>query len=82
MKKVFKWLWYNKEQLVSIIYNVIIIALTNFVVWTDTLNGYVEALAQIPVFAYIGGDMAVKVTAVVLAVGGVILTIRNICGNI
>ena len=79
MKKFFKWIWYNKEQLVSIIYSIIIIAITNVAVWTDTLNGYTATLAQIPVFASIGGELAVRITAVALAVGGVVLTIRNVC---
>ncbi len=79
MKKVFKWIWYNKEQLLSIFYNVVAIVLSNIVMWTDTLNGYVETLAQVPVFAHIGGDMAVKATAVVLSIGFAILTIRNVC---
>ena len=79
MKKVFKWIWYNKEQLGSIIYSAITLGLSNVVMWTDTFSEYIDAAAQLPVFANIGGAMAVKVAAIVLAVGGTALSIRNTC---
>lgn len=79
MKKVFKWLWYNKEQLGSIIYSAITLGLSNIAMWTDTFSEYINAAAELPVFANIGGAMAVKVAAIVLAVGGTALSIRNTC---
>lgn len=79
MKKVIKWIWYNKEQLVSIIYNLAAIVITNNIMWNDTISVHVDELAQLPVFANIGGDMAVKITAIVLSVAVTILTIRNVC---
>lgn len=79
MKKVFKWIWYNKEQLGSIIYSAITLVLSNFVMWTDTFGEYVDMAAELPVFASIGGGMAVKVAILVLAIGGTALSIRNTC---
>lgn len=73
MKKFFKWVWYNKEQLLSIAYNVILIALANMLMFTDVLNGFVIAMA--------GTQSAiwVKVSAIVVAVLFTALTVRNVC---
>lgn len=69
IKKFFKWLWYNKEQLSSIAYNVVAIALANFVMFTDALNG-IFGIAVIPLWAKIS---VAAVSAIFTA-----LTVRNV----
>lgn len=73
MKKTFKWIWYNKEQLLSIVYNVVIIVLTNFLMWTDLLNGFFEGLVGAQ------GILIIKIAALVLSLMFTALTVRNIC---
>lgn len=73
MKKIFKWIWYNKEQLLSIGYNVVVIVLTNFLMWTDILNGFFEG------FVGAQGILIIKVAALVLSLMFTALTVRNIC---
>lgn len=85
LKNFFKWIWYNKEQLVSIIYNAVALIAANFVIWTDTINEYIAPVAintHFSAFAgFIGVDalMLVKIISIVLSVGFAILTVRNIC---
>ena len=73
VKKVFKWIWYNKEQLVSIGYNAAIIVMTNFLMWTGMLN---DILAE-----WAGAEMVLtaKIVALVFSVACTIVTIRNVC---
>ena len=73
MKKTFKWIWYNKEQLLSIVYNVILIVLANFLMWTDLLNGFFES------FVGWQGALIIKIVALVLSLMFTALTVRNIC---
>lgn len=73
MKKFIKWVWYNKEQLLSIAYNVVVIALANFLMWSDLLNGVVES------FVGAQGVLAVKIVAIVISVAFAALTVRNVC---
>lgn len=73
MKKVFKWIWYNKEQLLSIVYNVAIITFANFLMWTDMLNGLIEPVAGA------GGALAIKIVAIVASVLFAALDVRNVC---
>lgn len=72
MKKFFKWLWYNKEQLFSIAYSVAIIAFTQFVIWTDLLSAIFPELAATPA-------LVVKIIAGVFSVAFTVLTVRNVC---
>lgn len=69
IKKFFKWLWYNKEQLGAIIYNVIAIAIANFVMFTDSLNG-IFGIAEIPLWA--------KISVCVVSVLFTALTVRDV----
>jgi hypothetical protein len=73
MKKFFKWVWYNKEQLLSITFNVIALAIANILMFTNSLNGFIAA--------YAGTTTAVvlKVAVAVLAVLFTALTVRNVC---
>lgn len=85
LKNFFKWIWYNKEQLVSIIYNAVALIAANFVIWTDTINEYIAPVAlntHFSAFAgFIGVEalMLVKIISIVLSVAFAILTVRNIC---
>lgn len=69
IKKFFKWLWYNKEQLGAITYNVIAIALANFVMFTDSLNG-IFGIAEIPLWA--------KISVCAVSVLFTALTVRDV----
>lgn len=73
MKKFFKWIWYNKEQLLSIAYNVAVIVAVNFLMWTDLLNGFFES------FVGAEGMLVGKITALALSVLFAALTVRNVC---
>ena len=72
MKKFFKWFWYNKEQLGSILYNVAILALSQVAIWTDLVAAFLPMLPPAAV-------IAVKVTICVLSVAFTALTVRNVC---
>lgn len=72
MKKFFKWLWYNKEQLFSILYSVAIIAFSQLAIWTDLVFTIFPELTATPA-------LIVKVTAGVLSVAFTALTVRNVC---
>jgi hypothetical protein len=69
IKKFFKWIWYNKEQLGAILYNVAAIALANFVMFTDSLNG-IFGIAEIPLWA--------KIAVCVVSVLFTTLTVRDV----
>lgn len=69
MKKFFKWLWYNKEQLLSIVYNVIIIAFANLAMFTDALAGIV-GIGVMPLYA--------KIIVAVVSLAFTVLTVRNV----
>ena len=73
MKKFFKWIWYNKEQLLSIAYNTAVIVLVNFLMWTDLLNGFFAS------FVGAEGILAIKIVAIVMSVLFAALTVRNVC---
>lgn len=73
MKKFIKWIWYNKEQLLSILYSVAVIAATNFLMWSDVLNGFFDS------FTRPESVIIVKVVALVLSLGFTALTVRNVC---
>ena len=73
MKKFFKWIWYNKEQLSSIVYNVVVLALTNVLLFTSALDGFIAAYAGTTV------AIAIKISAAVLGVLFTALTVRNVC---
>lgn len=72
MKKFFKWVWYNKEQLFAIAYNVALLALSQLAIWTDAVMALMPALPP-------AGAIAVKVIIGVLSVGFTALTVRNVC---
>ena len=69
MKKFFKWVWYNKEQLLSILYNVVLVGLANFVMLTDALNG-VLGVEVMPLWA--------KISVAVVSLALTALTVRNV----
>ena len=73
MKKFFKWVWYNKEQLSSILYQALLLALANFMLFTDTF----DLVATV----YLGAPMPlwIKITAIVVSLGMTALSVRNIC---
>ena len=73
MKKFFKWIWYNKEQLISIIFLAVIIALANIMLFTNAF----DTISSI----YLGATMplGVKITAVILGIALTALTVRNVC---
>ena len=73
MKKFFKWVWYNKEQLLSIAFNTVVLALTNVMIFTNSFDGFLAAYAGTPVAT------AIKIGAAVLGVLFTALTIRNVC---
>lgn len=72
MKKVFKWIWYNKEQLLSIAYQVVLLALANIVLFTDTFNALITFYLGVPL------PLWVKIVAVVLALVLTALSVRNV----
>lgn len=72
MKKFFKWLWYNKEQLGSILYSAAIITLSQIVIWKDLLWVVLPILPAT-------GSTVVKVAIGLLSVGFTVLTVRNVC---
>lgn len=72
MKKFFKWLWYNKEQLGSILYNVVLLALSQFAIWTDTLTTIFPVMS--PTAA-----LVINIVACVASVAFTVLTVRNVC---
>ena len=72
MKKVFKWIWYNKEQLLSITYQVILLALANIILFTDAFNAVITFYLGVPL------PFWVKITAVVLALALTALSVRNV----
>ena len=72
MKKFFKWIWYNKEQLGSIMYSVAILAISQLVIWADLVA---VILPWLPAT----GATAMKVGICVLSAGFTALTVRNVC---
>ncbi len=73
MKKFLKWVWYNKEQLLSIAFNVIVIALANIFMFTGWLDGIIALYAGTTI------ALILKIAAAVLGVGFTALTVRNVC---
>ena len=69
MKKFFKWVWYNKEQLLSILYNVVLVGLANFVLLTDALDGVIGVEAM---------PLWVKICVAVVSLALTALTVRNV----
>lgn len=72
MKKFFKWVWYNKEQLLSIAFNVFALALANIAMFTGWLDGLF--VAQDPTTT-----LVVKIAAAVLGGAFTALSVRNTC---
>lgn len=72
MKKFFKWLWYNKEQLGSILYNAALLALSQFAIWTDTIATVFPAMPAEVV-------LPVNIVVCVASVAFTALTVRNVC---
>ena len=72
MKKVFKWIWYNKEQLLSIAYQVVLLALANVILFTDAFSAITTL--------YFGVSMPlwVKIIVVVAALALTALSVRNV----
>lgn len=73
MKKFIKWIWYNKEQLLSIVYNVAIIVIANFLMWTDLLSGFFANFGNVKIV------LAIKLIAFGLSLVFAALTVRNVC---
>ena len=73
MKKFFKWVWYNKEQIASIAYNIAIIVATNFLMWSDLLNEFFASWAS-PTTV-----LVVKIAALLISVAFTAITVRNVC---
>lgn len=72
MKKFFKWVWYNKEQLGSIAYSAAILVLSQMAIWTDLIAAFLPMLPPT-------GVLAVEITICVLSVAFTALTVRNVC---
>ena len=72
MSKFFKWLWYNKEQMFSILYNVLLLVLSQIA----TFAGLIEVI--FPTLAGTG-LIIVKVIICVVSVAFTALTVRNVC---
>lgn len=72
MKKIFKWIWYNKEQLLSIAYQVVILALANVLLFTDAFNALISFYIGVPL------PLWVKIVAMSLALVLTILSVRNV----
>lgn len=70
-KNFFKWLWYNKEQMGSILFNALVLVASQYLIWTKQITDifHVQGRALIAVEIVIG----------VVAVLGTALTIRNTC---
>lgn len=73
MKNFFKWMWYNKEQLASIAFNVLVLALTNVLLFTNYFDGLFA------VYAGTTTALVIKIVAAVLGVLFTALTVRNTC---
>ena len=73
MKKFFKWVWYNKEQLLSIAFHAVMLAVTNVLMFTGCFDGLLAAYAGTPVAT------GIKIGAAVLGVLFTALTKRNVC---
>lgn len=67
IKNFFKWIWYNKEQLGSILYNIALIALANFAVFTDSIQGML-GIEVFPLWA--------KIVIAVVVVAFTVLNVR------
>ena len=72
MKKFFKWVWYNKEQLGSIAYSVAILALSQAAIWTDLVAAFLPMLPPT-------GVLVVEIAICLLSIGFTALTVRNVC---
>ena len=72
MKKFFKWVWYNKEQLFSILYSVALMALSQMAIWTGLVTA---VLPQLPATAV----LVVKAVICGLSLVFTALTVRNVC---
>ena len=72
MKKFFKWMWYNKEQLFSILYSVALMALSQMAIWTDLVASFLPELSPTAV-------TITQVAICVVSVAATALTVRNIC---
>ena len=70
-KNFFKWLWYNKEQMGSILFNALVLIASQYLIWTKQITDifHVEGRALLVLEIVIG----------VVAVLGTALTIRNTC---
>jgi membrane protein implicated in regulation of membrane protease activity len=69
MKKFFKWLWYNKEQLFSILHNIAVILITNLLMFTDVLAGVI-GVCVLPLY--------VKLIVLAVSLAATVLTVRNV----
>lgn len=72
MKKFFKWTWYNKEQLFSIMYSVALMALSQLAIWTDAVSAFLPELSAT-------GAVIVKASICVVSILFTALTVRNVC---
>lgn len=72
MKKFFKWVWYNKEQLFSIGYSIILMVLSQVATWTGLISS---------VFPNITGTwlLVTKVIVCAFSLALTALTVRNVC---
>ena len=72
MKKFIKWVWYNKEQLFSILYSVALMALSQMAIWTGLVTAI---LPQLPTTAVV----VIKAVICGLSLAFTALTVRNVC---
>lgn len=72
MKKFFKWVWYNKEQLFSILYSILMMALSQVAVWTDLVSSLLPELEDTSL-------IIVQVAICAVSVLATALTVRNVC---
>ena len=72
MRKFFKWVWYNKEQLFSIAYSIMLMVLSQIATWTDAINSIFPNLMGT-------GLIVTKIVVGVLSIALTALTVRNIC---
>lgn len=72
MKKFFKWLWYNKEQLLSILYNAVIVVLSQVVIWSDLVYALYPDISST-------AAIVTKISIGVVSALFTALNIRNVC---
>ena len=73
IKKFFKWLWYNKEQLLAILYNAVMLGFAEFLMWSKTINDF-ETLSSTTASSFIACSIRLSKSATPAISNGVPVT--------